>query len=441
MENITSKQRHEIDARIEQLSFIPPQEFEKIGASDIQALLREFLTHLSSTERTSEEFLQIRTELEDTRKECIDLYEFAPVGYFNLDNHGAIVKANTTACDMLNIPKNTLTNQLFADLVEEHHRLTFTSYLGDIARSGSRLSTEVEMRRGDGSVFNAQLHAVPMLEKSAIVYRLSVSDITERKRAEKAINESEQMYRNLADLIPGVVFETDFNGKVTYANKKALASFNLSESDLSKGINIFDHITHEQRNTAAERFKAILREGDMGVYEYSLLRKDGTAFPALVHTTRIMREDKATGVRGIAIDITKQKQVEKALRESDERMRNVFESMDEGFALCEMIYDSAGKPVDFRFLEVNPAFARQTGFQVEQVVGHTVKEIIPSIEPFWIETYSRVVATGQGERINNPVAELKKRYEVHAWRSGPGRFAVVFHDITDFNKRAVHKTR
>gem|GEM_PF-1299051 len=118
------------------------------------------------------------------------------------------------------------------------------------------------------------------------------------------------------------------------------------------------------------------------------------------------------------------------LRESEERYRNLFESMDEGFASCEMIYED-GRAVDFRFLTVNPAFARQSGLRVDEVVGRRVTEAIPGIESSWIETYARVVDTGRSERIANPVATLGRLFDVFVWRSGPGRFGVVFTDVTE----------
>ena len=125
------------------------------------------------------------------------------------------------------------------------------------------------------------------------------------------------------------------------------------------------------------------------------------------------------------------RQAEAALRESEERYRNLFQSMEEGFAACEMIYDQAGKPVDYRYLSVNPAFARLTGLPVDQVIGRTVNQVIPGIEHFWIESFGRVVQTGQSQRLDNPVTALGKHYEAYAWRSDIRHFAVVFSDITD----------
>ena len=105
----------------------------------------------------------------------------------------------------------------------------------------------------------------------------------------------------------------------------------------------------------------------------------------------------------------------------------------DGRGLCRLRDDlrRAGKPSDFRYLSVNPAFARLTGLPLERVVGRTARELIPSLEPSWIEAYGRVVQSGQSERLDNPVAELGKHFEVFAWRSGVDRFAVVFTDATD----------
>jgi PAS domain S-box-containing protein len=133
----------------------------------------------------------------------------------------------------------------------------------------------------------------------------------------------------------------------------------------------------------------------------------------------------------VAWNIVEHKRAEEALRQSGQRFRNLFQSMDEGFALCEMINDQAGRPVDFRYLAVNSAFARLTGLPIDKVWGRTVREVIPGIESHWIEAFGRVVESGVAARIENRVAELDKEYEVHAWRADPGRFAVVFSDVTE----------
>ncbi len=92
-------------------------------------------------------------------------------------------------------------------------------------------------------------------------------------------------------------------------------------------------------------------------------------------------------------EITERKRVEDSLRVSEARYRSLFESMNEGFALHEIICDDRGKPVDYRFLEINPAFERLTGLKRETILGRTVRDALPGIEDYWIQTYGKVALT------------------------------------------------
>ena len=108
----------------------------------------------------------------------------------------------------------------------------------------------------------------------------------------------------------------------------------------------------------------------------------------------------------------------------------VFHHMLNGFALHEMVFDPQGKPCDYRFLAVNPAFERLTGLRAADIVGKTVLQVLPKTETSWIETYGRVVTTGEPCRFENYSRELGKYYDVAAYRTLPGRFVTVFEDIT-----------
>lgn len=125
------------------------------------------------------------------------------------------------------------------------------------------------------------------------------------------------------------------------------------------------------------------------------------------------------------------KQTKEALRESEEKYRNLFSAMSDGFALHEIILDNSGRPADYRFLEVNEAFSKQTGLSADSVLGKTVREAIPSIEPYWIETYGRVALTGEPVLFENYSQPLGRWYEVYAYCTEKGRFATLFRDITE----------
>ena len=125
---------------------------------------------------------------------------------------------------------------------------------------------------------------------------------------------------------------------------------------------------------------------------------------------------------------------------NEDRFRRLFEEMQEGFALHEIILDEAGKPTDYRFLEVNPSFERQTGLVATDIVGRTVREVIPGIEPEWIVRYGYVALTGEPATFVLPASVLGRVYEVGAYSPQRGFFAVVFMDVTE-RQRAVDALR
>ena len=151
----------------------------------------------------------------------------------------------------------------------------------------------------------------------------------------------------------------------------------------------------------------------------------------------------------MGIDITERKRAEAALQElnetldqrvatrtaelheSEARYRSLFSSMAEGFGLQEIILDAEGRPCDYRFLELNDAFGKLTGLSPEQAIGRTVREVLPDVEPFWIETYGRVALTGEPVHFEAFSSALGRHYAVSAYRPAENQFACTFLDITE----------
>ncbi len=127
---------------------------------------------------------------------------------------------------------------------------------------------------------------------------------------------------------------------------------------------------------------------------------------------------------------------EEVLRESEHRFRTLFESMDEGYCVIEVLFDGLDNPTDYRFLEVNPPFEKQTG--IKDPKGRLMREIAPDHEQHWFDIYGRIALTGETLRFENPAAALGRYYDVCAFRVGPAelrRVGIVFNDITE-RKRA-----
>ncbi|MFC5496808.1 response regulator [Caenimonas terrae] len=136
-------------------------------------------------------------------------------------------------------------------------------------------------------------------------------------------------------------------------------------------------------------------------------------------------------VLGTAADITERHRFQERLRVSEERYRALFEAIDEGFCLIDVIFDAQRRPIDYRFLEINPAFAHQTGLQ--DPVGKRVTELVPGHESKWFDVYGQVVLTGQPVRFIDEAQAMGRWFDVYAARLGgadSSTVAVLFTDIT-----------
>lgn len=132
---------------------------------------------------------------------------------------------------------------------------------------------------------------------------------------------------------------------------------------------------------------------------------------------------------------------ESAVRGSEEKYRGLFESIDTGYCIIEMSFDESGKAIDYRFMEANPAFEKQTG--LIDAIGKSVRSLVPDHEEFWFETYGRIARSGHPERFEHRADALDRWYSVYAFpvgRPGQHRIAVLFEDIKERKLRELRAT-
>ncbi|HRZ58033.1 MAG TPA: GAF domain-containing protein [Candidatus Paceibacterota bacterium] len=157
---------------------------------------------------------------------------------------------------------------------------------------------------------------------------------------------------------------------------------------------------------------------------------------ALGNTTRD-RADEPISMSGICVDITARKQAEDALHESERRFRDLFNNSLSGIALHEIVVNGQGEPIDYIFLEANPAFETQTGTRVADILGRRATEVYPGVEASGlIHTYGEVALGGQPISLDSFFEPLRRHYHISAFQVGRGRFAAVFNDVT---QRVLHE--
>lgn len=286
-----------------------------------------------------------------------------------------------------------------------------------------------EIRRGDrwfmvqiapqiGS--NGETHGGVLTFADDTAFRASVEQaIYEREYTKTIIN---------AVMAPLVVLDSGL--RVQTANRAFYDWFGISR-EKAHGFHLRDFGDWSASELVAASLKATLTEGR----EFRTVEFEGDFHNAgrrtvLLDACRLPRNKDALVLLTFR-DITERKHAERALRESEARFRTLFDSMNEGYTVIEMIFDANNRPIDYRFLEVNPVFEAQTG--IKDARGRLMRDIAPAHEQHWFDIYGRVALTGETLRFENAAAALKRHYEVCAFRVGQPelrRVGIIFSDIT-----------
>jgi PAS domain S-box-containing protein len=191
-------------------------------------------------------------------------------------------------------------------------------------------------------------------------------DVNERKKAEEVLRRSEEKYRELANCLPEIVFETDMNGQLVFANERAAEISGYSLSEIEKGLSILQFIAPEDRERGTKIIQRLLAGGGCVPAEYTFVRKDGTTFPALITATPRISENKVAGLRGLVIDITERKQATESLEKEQRELDCIVDSSP----IIIFYKDKEGK-----FIRVNKTFAETLKIPKGEFLGKTVFDI------------------------------------------------------------------
>jgi PAS domain S-box-containing protein len=274
---------------------------------------------------------------------------------------------------------------------------------------------------------------MPGEKKPFRVYTI-FDDITERKKVENALEQSEAKYRELFENAQIGMYRSRIDGSAFIeVNQKMADILGFGRDELIKTPSRILWADPGERDRLAALMKE--RGGSHINYETRMLTKNGDLKDVLAS---IELHEKEGYVEGTLADITEQKRALDGLRESEKRYRTLFENMQEGYAYCRIQFDERARPVDWTYLDVNRAFGRITG--LENVVGKRATDVLPNImklNPELLQMYGRVVSTGKPETRDVDISGLGLRagwLNMSAFRPAEGDFVAVFSDITERKK-------
>lgn len=267
-----------------------------------------------------------------------------------------------------------------------------------------------------------------------------IRDITDRYNSEAALRESEERFTLAMKASNDGLFDWNLVTNDIYYSPRWKKMLGYEDHELPNDFSVWETTTAPEDVKKSWKLfhELILKQTDRFVLEFRMKHKDGHWVDILSRAEAIFdNNEKAVRIVGTHTDISGQKHAEQALisskeraEESEKQFRQLFEHMEQGFALHEMIYDDNGKPVDYRFVLINKAFEKLTGLTANSFLNKTIKEIRPDTENIWIDNYGKVAQTGIPTSFESYAKEFDKYYEVVAYSPKQDFFAVVFSDIT-----------
>ena len=235
-------------------------------------------------------------------------------------------------------------------------------------------------------------------------------------------------YRLLAEVLPHLVWIARGDGTVVFYNSRAERYGGLEPGP--EGRYEWAPIVHpDDLERTHEDWQRAVEERSEYECEHRVRMADGSYRWHLSRALPVQTDGSLLWF-GTATDTHVLVETREALAESDARLRSVFAGIDQGYCVCELVLDRDGRAVDYRFLETNPLFEEASGLR--DAVGRTALDLVPTLEPHWVETYAEVVRSGNPLRFQQESVAMGRHFDVFAMPVAPhGRFALVFADITE----------
>ena len=281
-----------------------------------EKLQHELQVHQIELEMQNEQLRQSEVELEKSRDRYVDFYDFAPVGYLTLNHQGMIDEINLTGAALLKVARNKLPYHRFASFVAMEDRDRWHRHFLSVLKHDNSLSCELALQHDNGPRFYAQLDCLRLKkEGKEPVVRIVLTDITERKKADLALRDSENRFRNLVETTSDWIWEVDENIVYTYASPNIRGILGYKTEEVI-GKTPFDFMPPEEVKRVADMFDSIVAARKYFTnLENTNLHKDG--HPVILETSGVPvidPEGKFCGYRGMDRDITMRKQVEEQIR-------------------------------------------------------------------------------------------------------------------------------
>ncbi len=310
-----------------------------------------------SLEISSQELIQVNAET----RSIIQLF---PDAFLWLDRAGAVLSYKSSGQGSLNWLRGILTVNHIEDMQPEEVKNVLYAAINSSVSSGLVSNVQFSVNYQD-QVKHFEARIIPPLSNRIL---LIIRDVTEQTIAEESLLESERRFHDLVDLLPVIVFEADPNGNITFINSLASRLYGQTLDEMMKS-NIFDFIPEDYRERSISYLLRVMAGEDLGNLEYELLNSDGSRESYIIRVSPAKSiSGEYIGLRGVLVNISERKKIEKELEESEKKYRGLVENIKLGIFRADP--DGRG-----RFLEVNPAMQDILGYSRDELLNLDVVDI------------------------------------------------------------------
>ena len=321
--------------------------------------IHELHVHQIELEIQNEELRGAQIKLEESRREYFDLYNFAPVGYFTLDKHGIILKANLAGSLLLGVERLNLLKSTFIQYIKTDQRNIFHQHLKKVLKTGNKQTVDLKLIRMGNNSFYAHLETIKVLHDNGNFkeFRITASDITKLKNTEINLRDSEERYHQIFyNNHTSMLLIDPNNGDIIDANPAATNFYGYNLDELVK-MKISDINVSDGELVVDEMQKAVSEQKNHFIFKHRL--SNGEIRDVDVYSGLINQKGKEF-LYSIVHDITVQKKAEIALRESEQLFRLIFDQSPLGSIIVSL---------DYGPLRVNEALSRMLGYSKEELLS------------------------------------------------------------------------
>ncbi|GAA6615380.1 PAS domain S-box protein [Scytonema sp. NUACC26] len=359
------------------------------------------------------------------------------IGIHELDEMGRYLRMNETFTRLSGYTLADFANSTIFDGIPIEDRDKVREHYGRLVRGeiDSYVDEGTYVTRDGYRAWVEVLTTAVRDDEGRFLYAVrAIHDVTQRRNTEEALRESEEKFRTFVNAASNIIYEmsADWGEMRFLKGKEFIAS---TENPRSNWIE--EYIPETDKPQLWEAIDRAIASRSNFELEHRVIRLDGSvgwtfscAIPVMNETGEIVKWF------GAASDITARKHTEDALRESEEKYRSLFDTMSEGLAINKLVRDESGCVIDARYLELNPAYESQTGFDRSSALGRLASEVFPDYYRSWLEIVERVLRTGQPECFEHFVPDNQKWFVFNVNPFGGADCFVVFYDdITDRKRR------